>query len=55
MSRVSSHDIFTKMAVVDIDAAAVAIAMYQPGQYVACIYDHIGNVVEIAEEVYLRR
>ena len=45
---------FTKMAVVDIHAAAaVAIAKYQPGQYVAYIYDqdwYVGNVVEIAEE-----
>ena len=56
MRRISSDDMFTKMAVIDIDAAAgaaVPIATYQPGQYVACIYDqdwYIGNVVEIAEE-----
>ena len=54
MCRISSDDSFTQMAVVDIDAAAaVPIATYQPGQYVACIYDqdwYIGNVVEIAEE-----
>ena len=52
--RISSDDMFTKMAVVDIDAAAaVPTATYQPGQYVACIYDqdwYMGNVVEIAEE-----
>ena len=54
MCRISSDDSFTQMAVVDIHAAAAApIATYQPGQYVACIYDqdwYIGNVVEIAEE-----